>query len=170
MTGYGRSMAVSRPLPFIPDHNGLSGLMILGFDCCSSLRAFPRIVVDVIPVLRRGLPSLLVPFCERSPIMVRYRLQQVLVPWRLVNRGLRGWRRDRRRPSHCAESKRKLQRTEKQISLTFPKRPRAHPKSEVGTRAARRSILRQPADCPHRSPDRLELVVTVERVHVVDVR
>jgi hypothetical protein len=33
-------MAISRALPFIPNHNGLSGLMILGFACCSSLRAF----------------------------------------------------------------------------------------------------------------------------------
>jgi hypothetical protein len=40
MTGYGRSMAVPRSMPLIADHNGQSGLIILGFDCCYSLRAF----------------------------------------------------------------------------------------------------------------------------------
>ena len=51
--------------------------------------------------------------------------------------------------------------------LTKVYRLRRGPSPQPGdVSRARRLTLRQPTDCPHRGPDRLELVVTVDRVHV----
>ena len=104
-TGYGRPIVVSRPLPFIPNYNGPVRSADPGFRVSLFFSGFSTHRGGVIRVLRCGGPLLLIPFCERFPVMVRYRLQQVLSPYRLANHGLRRWRRHGLPHSHRPESK-----------------------------------------------------------------